>query len=605
MSFELNRQLAARREPLPTTTAVDPVTASIIRGGMETICFEAATYLGRAASSAIINQSNERNAAIVDAHGRLAAGAIGTPHLTFVTGMTVRYGLMRQADYDWGPGDVFLGNDPDAGGGHLPDYNVYAPVYDDAGELIMVQCLQAHQGDTGGKDPGGFTLEATDIFTEGLAFPCLKLVHRGQLRQDVFDLIVRNNRFPTIAGDLAAMIGGVQHAVGLLEALVRTRGAEQVKATINYSIAHTEARVREVVSGWPDGQYPAEVFIDHDTVGSAQDVRVCVTCTVDGDQLTVDLAGTDDRPDLVGVWNTFGNSRSYIMTQVVAAMDPGIVKNEGFFDAVEMLIPEGTIAHPPPNKPAALGSFHPACEITEAVCIALSAIVPERSAPQVYKMGMPNSVIGFDEQGRMWMDQGVDSRSCDTSAVEGMDGWGTCPVSLGNLLLAQVEDAESRFPVVNVSREMTLDSEGAGRWRGQPGSLNVKQVLEPATAMAWMVTSRHPLRGMCGGDDASPYSNRFKVGTPEEYRVELSANEVLPAGSVIAYQYGGGAGFESPLERDPEAVREDVLDEIVSIERARSRYGVVLRGTLEAFDLVVDAEATAAQRAELAAERSA
>ena len=71
-----------------------------------------------------------------------------------------------------------------------------------------------------------------------------------------------------------------------------------------------------------------------------------------------------DRQTLVGVWNTFGNSRSYIMVQVVAAMDPTIVKNEGFFNAVDMVIPEGTIAHPPPNKPAALGSFHPACEIT-------------------------------------------------------------------------------------------------------------------------------------------------------------------------------------------------------------------------------------------------
>jgi len=601
MSFALNRQLAARREPLPTAATVDPVTASIIRGGMETVCFEAATHLGRAASSAIINQSNERNACIVDAHGRLAAGAIGTPHLTFVTGMTVRYGLMHQQDYDWGPGDVFLGNDPDAGGGHLPDYNVYAPVYDDAGELIMVQCLQAHQGDTGGKDPGGFTLEATDIFTEGMAFPCLKLVHRGVRRQDVFDLVVRNNRFPTIAGDLAAMIGGVQYAVGRLEKLVRSRGADAVKATINYSIEHTEQRVREEVGKWPDGTYAADVFIDHDTVGRAKDIRVHVACTVDGDQLTVDLTGTDDRPDLVGVWNTFGNSRSYIMTQVVAALDPGIVKNEGFFNAVEMIIPEGTIAHPPPNKPAALGSFHPACEITEAVCIALSAIVPERSAPQVYKMGMPNSVIGFDEQGRMWMDQGVDSRTCDTSAVQGIDGWGTCPVSLGNLLLSQVEDAEGRFPVINISREMTVDSEGAGRWRGQPGSLNVKQVLEPATAMAWMVTSEHPLRGMCGGDDASPYANHFKVGTPEEHKVELSANEVLPAGSVIAYQYGGGAGFESPLARDPEAVREDVLDEIVSVARARDRYGVVFTGSVEEFDLAVDAAATAAQRSRLAA----
>ncbi|HEY6132001.1 MAG TPA: hypothetical protein VIV27_08275, partial [Halioglobus sp.] len=71
MSFELNRRLAARREPLPTTATVDPVTANIIRGGMETVCFEAATHLGRAASSAIINQSNERNGCIVDAQGRL------------------------------------------------------------------------------------------------------------------------------------------------------------------------------------------------------------------------------------------------------------------------------------------------------------------------------------------------------------------------------------------------------------------------------------------------------------------------------------------------------------------------------------------------------
>jgi N-methylhydantoinase B len=186
-----------------------------------------------------------------------------------------------------------------------------------------------------------------------------------------------------------------------------------------------------------------------------------------------------------------------------------------------------------------------------------------------------------------------------------MDGWGTCPVSLGNLLLSQVEDAEGRFPVINISREMTLDSEGAGRWRGQPGSLNVKQVLEPATAMAWMVTSEHPLRGMCGGDDASPYANHFKVGTPEEHRVELSANEVLPAGSVIAYQYGGGAGFESALERDPEAVREDVLDEIVSVARARDRYGVVFTGSVEDFDLAVDHAATAAQRRRLAAGRDA
>jgi N-methylhydantoinase B len=603
MSYELNRRLAARRQPVATTASIDPVTAGIIRGAFETVCFEANTHLGRAASSPIINQSNERNAAIIDANGRLAACSIGTPHLTFVSQLTVRYGLENLNEYDWGAGDVFLGNDPDFGGGHLPDYNVYGPVFDDNGKLVLIAALQAHQGDTGGKDPGGFTLEATDIFTEGLAIPCVKLVHRGEKRRDIIKLIERNNRFPSFAGDLAAMISAVQLAQRQLLGIVRKWGPDEVNAAINYSIEHTEQRFREEVARWPDGSYQADVFIDHDTQGT-KDVKVHVTCTVKGNQLTVDLTGTDDRQELVGVWNTFANSRGYVMTQVAAAIDPGIVKNEGLFNGVEIIIPEGCIAHPPVNKPAALGSFHPACEITEAVCVALSAVVPGRSAPQVYKIGMPNAVIGL-RNGQMWLDQGVDARSMDVSAVQGIDGWGSCPAALGNLLLSEAEDAESRVPIINISREMTMDSGGAGQWRGQPGSLNVKRVMEPTTAMAWMVSAAHPIRGMCGGDDGSPYANRFEVGTDKEYRIDLVARAQLPAGAVIAYQHGGGAGFGSPLSRDPEAVKEDTLDEKVSVDAARSKYGVVFTGTVENYDLEVDAPATASLRQSMSAARQA
>lgn len=602
MSFELNHQLAARRPPLPTAATVDAVTASIIRGAFETVCFEAATHLGRAASSPIINQSNERNGSIIDAHGRLAGVSVGTPHLLFISQLTVRYGLQLFKDYDWGPGDVFLGNDPDYGGGHLPDYNVYAPVFDDHGELVLIQALQAHQGDTGGKDPGGFTLEATDIFTEGLAIPCVKLVHRGEKRRDIIHLLERNNRFASFAGDLAAMIGAVQHCVKRLEGIVRRWGADTVKAAVNYNIEQTEQRFREQIAKWPDGSYSADVLIDHDTLGT-KDVKVHATCTVKGDQLTVDLTGSDARPELVGVWNTFANSRGYAMTQLASMIDPGIIKNEGLFDAVEIVLPENTIVHPPVNKPAALGSFHPAVEIIEAVCIALSQVVPERATPQVYKIGMPNAVIGFGKNG-MWMDQGVDARSMDSSAVQGIDGWGSSCVGLGNLLLSEAEDAESRFPVINLNREMTIDSGGAGQWRGQPGSLNVKKVLEPTLAMAWMVSSAHPLRGLCGGDDAGPYANHFEVGTEREYKVELSARAQLPAGAVIAYQHGGGGGFGPAVQRDPQAVREDVLDEKVSLAAAKDRYGVVFSGTLEEYDLEVDAAATAALRQRMQAARA-
>ena len=602
MSYETNRRLTARRPPLPTRATIDAVSADIVRGAFETICYEVATHLGRCASSAIINQSNERNASVLDGQGRLAGISVGIPQLLFISPLSVRYGLEHRAADDWGPGDVFLGNDPEHGGGHLPDYNVYAPVFDDAGEIVLIQALQAHQGDTGGKDPGGFSVDARELYAEGLIIPCVKLVHRGHRRRDLLELLVRNNRFPSFAGDLAAMISAVELGVHRLGELVDKWGADRIRAAVNRNIAETERRFREEVARWPDGCYEAEVFIDHDTAGHP-DVRVHVACEVRGDQLTLDFAGSDARPELVCVWNTFSNSRGYAMAQLASMVDPSIPKNEGLFDAVEMSFPEGSILQPPPGKPAALGAFHPAVEVGEAICVALAPILPRRASPQVYKLGMPNAVVGLDAQGRMWMDQGVDVRASDASATQGIDGWGSMCSGLGNLILATAEEAESRFPVLNWSRELTTDSGGAGRWRGQCGTRNVKQVLEPVTAMAWMVSRRHPLRGLCGGEDAAPYENRFRLGEPDEIEIENTAVAQLPAGAVTSYQYGGGSGFESPLLRDPEAVREDVFDEYVSPAAARERYGVVLRGSIEDGDLSVDEDATRALRARLAAQR--
>jgi N-methylhydantoinase B len=602
MSFEVNRRLAARRPALNPNAEIDAVTAGIIRGSFETICYEVATHLGRSASSAIINQSSERNGSILDANGRMAGISVGVPQLLFISPMAVRYGLENQGADDWGPGDVFVGNDPEHGGGHLPDYTVYCPWFDDAGEIVAIQALQAHQGDTGGKDPGGFSVDAMDLFAEGMIIPGIKLVHRGERRRDVLEMLVRNNRLPSFAGDISAMISGTELGARLIGGLADKYGADTVRAAIDWNVAETERRFRAEVAKWPDGSYEADVWIDHDTVGNT-DIHVHVNCIVEGDQLTIDMTGTDSRPELVCVWNTFSNSRGYAMAQLASMVDPTIPKNEGLFDAVDLIIPEGSILQPPPNKPAALGAFHPAVEVAEAICIALSEILPERSSPQVYKLGMPNAVVGFDETGTMWMDQGVDVRSSDASATQGIDGWGSMCSGLGNLILASAEEAESRFPVLNLSREMTTDTGGAGRWRGQPGTLNVKKVLEPFTAVAWMVSMRHPLRGLQGGDDAAPYSNRFSVGTPDEFEVENAISVQLPANTVTAYQYGGGAGFESALLRDPDAVLEDVLDEYVSVNAARERYGVVLTGSVEAFDVAIDLDATKRLREELATER--
>lgn len=601
MPYELNRRLAARRPALPTNAEVDTVTAGIVRGAFETICFEVATHVARTATSAMINQSNERNASIIDAHGRLAGLSVGIPQLMFISPLSVRYALEHKDQDDWGPGDVFVGNDPYAGGGHLPDYNVFAPVFDNNGELLMLQAIQCHQGDTGGKDPGGFSPDALDLWAEGLIIPGLKLLHRGKPRRDVMELLIRNNRLREFSGDIWSMIGAAQLGARKLQELVEQYGANVVKAAINTNIDITEKRFREQIKQWPDGDYEADVYIDHDPAGN-KDIHVHVNCKIAGDGLTVDFTGTDARPELAAVWNTFSNTRGYAAAQLAAMIDPSIPKNEGLFDAINLVVPEGSILNPPDNKPVVLGAFHPAVEVGEAICIALSSIVPERASPQVYKIGMPNVVFGFRNDGSMWMDSGVDVRGSDASAVQDVDGWGSMCSALGNLILQTAEEGESTFPVRHLGRELTTDTGGAGKWRGQPGTKNIKQLLEPGNASCWMVSMEHPLRGMQGGQDAAPYGNRFMVGTDQEYAIDNAAfNVPMPAGAVMAYQYGGGGGFGNPLERDPEAVKEDVLDELVSLQAARSQYGVVLVGELADYNLSVDRAATDALRREMAA----
>jgi N-methylhydantoinase B len=603
MPYELNRRLAAKRAPLPTTASVDSVTAAIIRGAMETVCFEVATHVARTATSAMINQSNERNASIIDAHGRLAGLSVGIPQLMFISPLSVRYALEFREQDHWQPGDVFVGNDPYAGGGHLPDYNVFAPVFDPSGELLTIQAIQCHQGDTGGKDPGGFSADALDLWAEGLIIPGIKLLERGKPRRDVIALLTRNNRLREFSGDLWAMIGAAQLGARLLEQMIAEYGADVLRAAINFNIDRTERRFREEISRWPDGDYQADVYIDHDPAGN-RDVHVHVNCRISGENLTVDFTGSDERPELKVVWNTFANTRGYAAAQLAAMIDPSIPKNEGLFNAIDLVIPAGSILNPPDNRPVVLGAFHPAVEVGEAICLALAPVVPARASPQVYKIGMPNVLYGFRPDQSMWIDSGVDVRASDASAVQGIDGWGAMCSALGNLILQTAEEGESTFPVRHLGRELTIDSGGAGRWRGQAGTRNVKQVLAPAFASTWMVSMRHPLRGVLGGSDAGPYSNEFFVGTDKQYKIENAAfNVQLPEGTVLTYQYGGGGGYGDPLERDPESVREDVLDELVSIAAARDRYGVVIEGDLAALEIEVDVAATNALRARKRQER--
>jgi N-methylhydantoinase B len=575
--------------------AVDPVSVEVIRGAMETVAYEMATHVSLTATTPILNQSNERNATILDGRGRLAALSVGIPQFMLSSTLPVRFALDFFRDEGMHEGDVFVANDPYHGGGHLPDYNVFAPVVVD-GEVVLIASIQCHHADTGGGMPGGYNAEALDIWAEGVRFPAVKVHDRGRERRDVVYMMQVNNRTPTFIGDLRAQIGAAQLGARRLRELVARWGVPTVLAAVDHSIAYAARRFREEVSAWPDGVYSADAFVDHDPIGNP-DIRVHVTVTVAGDRLRVDFTGSDAREGLKA-YSTFGNTRGYVVAQLASMMDPAIPKNEGFFDSIDLVVPEGCVLNPRPGWTVAAGTHHPGVEVGEAIARALARILPERACPQIYKLGGPNVLVGQQPgSGRIFIDHGVDVLAAYCNAVKGCDGWGSMPASFGNLIRATAEINESIFPVRHECCDYATDSGGAGQWRGCPGSRVVKRTLVPATLSTWMVGMKYPMAGVAGARDGSP--NRLTVRFDSDPAPVTNVANAVPhaAGEAFEYLYGGGGGWGDPLDRDPRRVLDDVLDEYVSLAAAERDYGVVFRGRLEDSSLAVDEAATRALRA--------
>src|SRR5690348_1991299 len=247
-------QLAGHRGRLSEEPTVDRVTAEVVRGAMETICFEMATYVSRTATTPILNQSNERNATILDGHGRLAALSVGIPQFMLSSTLPVRF-ASEFFDGELYPGDVLIANDPYHGGGHLPDVNVFAPVFDPDGNLMLFASIQCHHGDTGGAMAGGYNVFAKDIWSEGVRYPVLKLVERGVERRDVVLMMRSNSRLPGFIGDLRSQVGAAQLGARRLTEIIEEYGAAALQGTVDWSIEDATRRFSKEIETWPDATY--------------------------------------------------------------------------------------------------------------------------------------------------------------------------------------------------------------------------------------------------------------------------------------------------------------------------------------------------------------
>jgi len=574
---------------------LDQIDLDVIRGSLEAIAREMSVVLERTARSPVANETRDFSTSLLDPKGRLIAQGLGTPIL-MGTGKSTVEAILREFRFDLRAGDVILNNDPYSGGAHAPDTTLATPAFS-GGKLVMIPAARSHLPDAagGGTNPGGFNPRAIETCEESIRIPPLRIARGRTIKADVYDWLIRNTRLPDwTKGDLDAMLGACWLAERRLGELIARYGEAGLAEAADAAIAYAERRFREEIARWPDGVYVGETFLDSDGAYT-RDIRLHVTVTIRGDELTLDWSGSS--PQTRGFANSpIGNTLAQINIALSSVVAEDIPKNEGMFLPVTVLAPEGCVVNPIEGAPVGYCTIHPGAEIGEAVMLALAQAIPERvSGPLDKKVKM--NLFGEDpRRGRKrYLSLNFVSTHGGASATHGHDGWGGLGTAKGTMAFTTAEMTEVQYPHRVVQREFATDSAGPGRWRGGMGVTCVMTPVDhDATLQATVWGGRHPSAGWCGGMPGRPNHLELRPGRPDQVTVlgGDSHETRLHAGELVRVVRGGGGGWGDPLERDPSLVREDVLDEYVSIEGARHDYGVVI----DPDSLAVDEPATTLER---------
>ena len=530
--------------------AVDPITVSVIQHRLRAIVEEMGEAMLRTSYSQILNSSRDFSTALCDPEGRLIAQA---EHVPIHVG-ALPYAAKAVHDFFVGtirPGDVYLLNDPYCGGNHLPDLTAFVPVFD--GERLAFWSInRSHQSDIGGATHGAYNASATEIFQEGLRVPPLKLYDAGTRREDVYEMIVLNVRHPRdFRGDLAAMIGSARIGERRLAQLLAEFGSATTHAGVEAVLDGAERQVRTIISGWKDGTYEGEAFLDDDG-HTSKDIHIRARITKRGSDLEVDL--TDSHPQVVGFINSsFANTHSAVVVALAYLIDPDIPKNDGAFRPLEVKLKEGTVVWPKPGAPVTLCTNHCGQEIIEAIIRALAPACPERA------------MAGWGRRFRVAI-QGVDPRTAKPfiwhlfqarpggGASAAGDGWPAAGEwqAAGGIKFGSIEVHEVRFPLLFRRHEFRPDSGGDGRYRGGPGAELEMMIETEQSAVANTAGDgiKYGACGLLGGHDGMPHNYWLQSqGRADRPLKTKETGVVLRPGDVLHAYSGGGGGWGAPVER--------------------------------------------------------
>lgn len=559
---------------------VDVITAEIVRNYMESTAAEIVQTLVRSSVSPLFNEAHDCSAGVFYFDGEQAqiiSRADATPVHIFGALSSVQVCLdFFQGDLN--DGDVIIVSDPYFGGTHIADFTVVKPVFYE-GQPMFFPSVRGHMLDSGGPTPSGFSLHSREIWHEGIRFSPMKLYDKGELRREVWDLLVRNTRLPeTVLVDLNAMVGACRIGEDRIRDLCSRYGLETVRESVSWIFDYSERRFRERIREWPDGRYEGVSALDCDFTGR-HDLKIKTAITIKGDAIEVDFAGTEAQSE--GIINSVpGNTLSYVYL-AFACICRDIPINSGFFRPITANLPRGSLVNPDPPACAAYATICIGCDIGEAVMKACEGFAPDRVGTISIDLTLCWS-YGVDARtGGYFIHYDYNASPISAGATKGVDGWGAWAIPFCALTLPSVEMTELQYPCIYRRFEMTSDSAAPGQWRGAPAVIcerDVRNAAGPVLNQVWIQGLRQPLQGFLGG---RPGSGNFAVmlpGTPRETIVAEIAFEDPPLenGQGFLVESCGGGGWGDPLDRDPELVLEDLRDQYVTLEGARHDYGVVI-----------------------------
>lgn len=589
----------------PPATAIDPITARVIAGALDNIALEVGHKLTRMSYSSIIRESEDFGVALLDARGRqICECALSTPlQLGPIPGyMRGIFRLFQERGDSIEEGDVILHNSPYYGASHEPDVGFCVPIFY-RGELVGFSFTTAHHLDVGAMTPGSCGIvDAVDAYAEGLQFKALKVYERGRKNDTVWRLLRDNIRASDmVVGDMEAQVAACRIGAERYVQLLDQYGRETVEAASDELMNYSERMMRREIEALPDGTYSAEGFIDgfaDDADPTRRDCRIKVTVTVEGATMTVDLTGTapqiSDRAinmPFVGTVDVsiYVTLRSILLDQATHEYVP---QNSGLVRPIRIKAERGSLANP--TFPCAtIARFCPGNIVADTLMAALAPICPDRVSAGIGNMKVVAYSGVVDEQYWVYMDitEGAYGGRLGKDGVDAVD------VLYANTRNNPIEDIEAHLPLRVTRYELRTDRSGAGRWRGGMGSIRDIQMLGRTHLSLEGDGHRHPPRGFRGGYDGTPGACIYiePNGRETELPSKFQSRWAQP-GDTIRTVSPCAAGYGDPLERDPQRVLDDVLDEYISLESARTLYGVVI----DPQSKRIDHEATAALRATMA-----